>query len=182
VPPSPEKPWLSREDMARVVGADMKTKHYIMLVDVLDRLLKDPARGYIMDELSRYMRPSALAPPVAKVHVADAKGRMYATGKRKTSVARVWVGPGSGRVLINHAYLVEYFPRLTDRQAVLAPFVATETAGQFDVYATVKGGGTTGQSQALRHGIATALQRLRPDLRAPLRAKQKFGNKRYCMC
>lgn len=160
---------------------DLKSVHYRRMVTVLNDMLKDPRYIYVADELRDYMRPSALAGDVGKVHTVDIWGRMHAIGRRKTSIARVWIAPGSGRVLINKLPLVDYFPRLMDRQAVLAPFVATGTPAQFDVYARVVGGGTTGQSNALRHGIAVALQRLRPDLRPPLRAKQDFGNHRVCM-
>ena len=79
----------------------------------------------------------------------------YATGKRKTAVARVWLKPGSGNIIVNQASVEEYFGGGTDfRQKVEKPFSVTDTAAKFDVLATCKGGGKNAQSEALRHGIA----------------------------
>lgn len=95
--------------------------------------------------------------------------RVYATGRRKTSVARVWIRAGSGQVTVNRRSLEEYFPRETLRMLIAQPFHVTNTAGQFDVLATVRGGGPSGQAGALRHGIARALARLDQALRQPLK-------------
>jgi len=93
----------------------------------------------------------------------------YGTGRRKTSVARVWVKSGEGIVKINRRALEEYFSREILRTLVRQPFEATDTLGKYDVMATVKGGGLTGQAEAVRHGIARALleidSTLRPDLK-----------------
>ena len=93
----------------------------------------------------------------------------YGTGRRKTSTARVFLERGNGDITINGRPLDEYFGRETARMVVRQPFEAIEMAGQFDVRATVKGGGGTGQAGAIRHGIARALIEYDEALRRPLR-------------
>jgi small subunit ribosomal protein S9 len=95
--------------------------------------------------------------------------RFYGTGRRKTSVARVWIRHGSGRVVINRRAFEDYFPRETLRMIIAQPLQVTNTAGQFDVLATVFGGGPTGQAGALRHGLARALVRFDENLRQVLK-------------
>jgi small subunit ribosomal protein S9 len=95
--------------------------------------------------------------------------RFYGTGRRKTSVARVWIKPGSGRLVINRRAFDDYFPRETLRMIIAQPFQVTNTNGQFDVVATVAGGGPTGQAGAVRHGIARALVRFDDKLRLALK-------------
>ena len=95
--------------------------------------------------------------------------RFYGTGRRKTSVARVWIRHGSGRVVINRRAFEDYFPRETLRMIIAQPLEVTNTAGQFDVLATVIGGGPTGQAGALRHGLARALVRFDENLRQVLK-------------
>ena len=97
----------------------------------------------------------------------------YATGKRKFSVARAWVEPGQGEVRINSRSLEAYFPRLSHQIQVQSPFDITKTTGQFNVKATITGGGISGQAGALRHAIARALALYNPSLRDPLK-KQGF--------
>ncbi len=93
----------------------------------------------------------------------------YATGRRKESVARVWLTPGKGEIKVNGQSLLEYFKRETLKMLIEQPFEVTETLGQYDVNATVQGGGLSGQAGALRLGIARALTKVNEDLRAPLR-------------
>ncbi|PYM37530.1 MAG: 30S ribosomal protein S9 [Candidatus Rokuibacteriota bacterium] len=95
--------------------------------------------------------------------------RFYATGRRKTSVARVWVRPGSGRIVVNRRAFEDYFPRETLRMIIAQPLQITNTLGQFDVLITVKGGGPSGQAGAVRHGISRALARYDDKLRLPLK-------------
>ena len=102
--------------------------------------------------------------------VKDALGRSYATGKRKDAVARVWIKPGSGKVIINGREQETYFARPVLRMILLQPFEVAGVAGQFDVMATVKGGGLSGQAGAVKHGISKALQLFDPSLRAALKA------------
>ncbi|GAB4122867.1 MAG: 30S ribosomal protein S9 [Rhodothalassiaceae bacterium] len=100
----------------------------------------------------------------------DAKGRSYATGRRKDAVARVWLKPGSGRITINGRDQEQYFARPTLRLVVNQPFDVAGRKNQYDVVATVAGGGLSGQAGAVKHGIAQALQLYEPELRAPLKA------------
>ncbi len=93
----------------------------------------------------------------------------YATGRRKESVARVWLTPGKGDIKVNGKSLLDYFKRETLKMLIEQPFEVTETLGQYDVNATVKGGGLSGQAGALRLGIARALTKVNEDLRVPLR-------------
>ena len=83
--------------------------------------------------------------------------RYYATGKRKTTVARVWLRPGEGKIEVNKRTFDDYFPRETLRMIIMQPLELTDTVGQFDVHVNVKGGGMSGQAGAVRHGISKAL-------------------------
>ena len=102
--------------------------------------------------------------------VRDELGRAYATGKRKDAVARVWIKPGSGKVVVNGKDQDKYFARPVLQLILRQPFQVAGVEGEFDVYATVKGGGLTGQAGAVKHGISKALQLYEPSLRAPLKA------------
>ncbi len=98
-----------------------------------------------------------------------ADNRFYATGKRKLAVARVWLSPGQGDIKVNGREIEEYFDVETARIIIETPFTVTNTKGKFDVSATVKGGGKSGQCEALRHGIAKALCLADPEYRIPLK-------------
>ena len=100
----------------------------------------------------------------------DSLGRSYATGKRKDAVARVWLKPGSGRVLVNRKEMNSYFARPVLQMILRQPFQVAGVEDQFDVTASVKGGGLSGQAGAVKHGISKALQLYEPKLRAPLKA------------
>jgi len=100
----------------------------------------------------------------------DELGRSYATGKRKDAVARVWVKPGSGKVVVNGKEMVKYFARPVLQMVIDQPFKVANVAGQFDVMATVKGGGLSGQAGAVKHGISKALSLYDPELRPSLKA------------
>src|SRR5271165_2599407 len=99
----------------------------------------------------------------------DSKGRAYATGRRKESVARVWIKPGSGKITINGRDETVYFARPVLRMILRQPLIAAARDGQFDVVATVNGGGLSGQAGAVRHGISKALVAYEPDLRGALK-------------
>jgi small subunit ribosomal protein S9 len=99
----------------------------------------------------------------------DKHGRAYATGRRKDAVARVWLKPGSGKILVNGREQEVYFARPTLRLVINQPFGITERVGQYDVVATVKGGGLSGQAGAVLHGIAQALSRYEPALRTTVK-------------
>ncbi|MCB7070451.1 30S ribosomal protein S9 [Caldifermentibacillus hisashii] len=98
-----------------------------------------------------------------------AKVQYYGTGRRKSSVARVRLVPGDGRIVINDRDIEEYIPFAALREVVKQPLVATETVGRYDVLVNVKGGGYTGQAGAIRHGIARALLQADPEYRAVLK-------------
>jgi small subunit ribosomal protein S9 len=117
------------------------------------------------------LRGEAPSRPEAPVHVrkVDKFGRAYATGKRKDAVARVWVKPGSGRILVNEKDYTEYFGRPVLQLIIRQPIMLTDRAGQFDIQATVSGGGLSGQAGALRHGISKALTYYEPELRLVLK-------------
>jgi len=100
----------------------------------------------------------------------DDLGRSYATGKRKDAVARVWIKPGSGKVVVNGKELNAYFARPVLQMILRQPFEVAGVEDQFDVQATVKGGGLSGQAGAVKHGISKALQLFDPNLRSALKA------------
>ena len=113
--------------------------------------------------------PAAPATPLRAQEV-DKQGRAYATGRRKDAVARVWIKPGSGKVTVNGRDQEVYFARPTLRLVIDQPFQVADRAGQYDVVATVKGGGLSGQAGAVKHGIAQALARFEPALRGAVKA------------
>jgi len=112
--------------------------------------------------------PKADEPPQQKL---DAQGRAYATGKRKNAVARVWIKPGKGSVTINGRDSTVYFARPVLRMIISQPFGIVGREDQYDVVATVTGGGLSGQAGAVRHGISKALTYFEPTLRGPLKAE-----------
>ena len=101
----------------------------------------------------------------------DAQGRAYATGRRKDAVARVWLKPGTGKIVVNGRDQEVYFARPSLRLVINQPFGVTERTGQYDVIATVKGGGLSGQAGAVKHGIAQALSKYEPLLRSAVKAQ-----------
>ncbi|MEB2844055.1 30S ribosomal protein S9 [Rhizobiales bacterium RZME27] len=107
----------------------------------------------------------------APVHVrkVDAQGRSYATGKRKNAIARVWVKAGSGKIIINGRDFTTYFARPVLQMILQQPLVAAARSGQFDIIATVTGGGLSGQAGAVRHGVSKALTYFEPGLRPVLK-------------
>ena len=102
--------------------------------------------------------------------MAIAEERTYATGRRKTAVARVWLAPGSGRFTINTRDDENYFERATGRMVIRQPLEETELLGKYDVLATVRGGGSSAQAGAIRHGITRALIKIDPTLRVKLKS------------
>lgn len=100
----------------------------------------------------------------------DQYGRAYATGRRKDAVARVWLKPGTGKVTVNGRDQEVYFARPTLRLIINQPFAITEREGQYDIVATVRGGGLSGQAGAVKHGISQALTKYEPALRSTVKA------------
>ncbi|MEL6914980.1 MAG: 30S ribosomal protein S9 [Pseudomonadota bacterium] len=127
---------------------------------------------------------------IAREPVRDEFGRSYATGKRKDAVARVWIKPGSGKVTVNGKDQDVYFARPVLQLILRQPMQVAGVEGEFDVMATVKGGGLTGQAGAVKHGISKALQLYDPSLRGALKAagfltrdsrvveRKKFGRRK----
>ena len=114
------------------------------------------------------LQPQVVAAPVY-VQKLDAQGRAYATGKRKDAVARVWLTRGAGRIIVNEKDFTAYFARPVLQMVVQQPIVIANRNGQYDVRATVAGGGLSGQAGALRHGISKALTFYEPELRTVLK-------------
>jgi small subunit ribosomal protein S9 len=103
------------------------------------------------------------------VQKLDKQGRAYATGKRKNAVARIWLKPGSGKIVVNTRPVEAFFARPVLRMLIQQPLVAANRQTQFDVDATVAGGGLSGQAGAVRHGISKALTLYEPELRSALK-------------
>src|SRR5262244_2638921 len=124
-----------------------------------------------LDQLSQLKPATAAAASDAPKYVkkVDKQGRAYATGKRKDAVARVWLKPGGGKVLINNRTIEIYFARPVLRMLIQQPLVAANRRDQYDVVCTVSGGGLSGQAGAVRHGISKALTQYEPDLRGVLK-------------
>jgi small subunit ribosomal protein S9 len=121
-----------------------------------------------LDQLSA-LKPAAAPESPKYVQKLDKQGRSYATGKRKDAVARVWVKPGAGKIVINTRDIEVYFARPVLRMLIQQPLVATNRGSQFDVTCTVSGGGLSGQAGAVRHGLSKALMGYEPDLRGALK-------------
>jgi small subunit ribosomal protein S9 len=114
--------------------------------------------------------PASPAAPLRE-KIVDAQGRSYATGRRKDAVARVWLKPGTGKIVVNGRDQTVYFARPTLRLVINQPFDITDRVGQYDIIATVKGGGLSGQAGAVKHGIAQALSKFEPALRSAVKAE-----------
>ena len=128
-----------------------------------------------LDDLKSAVAGTAAADPVVvmapvRVAIRDKLGRAYATGKRKNAVARVWIMPGKGKVVVNGKTMGDYFARPVLQMILRQPFTIAGVEGQFDVMATVAGGGLSGQAGAVKHGVSKALQLYTPELRGALKA------------
>src|SRR5437667_370762 len=120
-----------------------------------------------LDQLSQLKPAAPEAPKYTKK--LDKQGRAYATGKRKNAVARVWIKPGSGKIVINTRPVEVFFARPVLRMIIQQPLVAANRGGQYDVVCSVSGGGLSGQAGAVRHGLSKALTYFEPDLRSVLK-------------
>jgi len=120
-----------------------------------------------LDQLSA-LKPAAPEAP-KYIQKLDKQGRAYATGKRKNAVARVWLKPGSGKIVVNTRPVEVFFARPVLRMLIQQPLVAANRAGQYDVVCAVSGGGLSGQAGAVRHGLSKALTHFEPDLRNVLK-------------
>lgn len=124
-----------------------------------------------LSDLNRQNTQTTSPEQEAPVHVQklDKQGRAYATGKRKDAVARVWIKPGSGKVVVNTKPVETYFARPVLRMILRQPLEIAGRVDQYDITVTVAGGGLSGQAGAVRHGLSKALTYYEPDLRAPLK-------------
>src|SRR4051794_3017492 len=113
--------------------------------------------------------PAAVAAAPVHVQKLDAQGRAYATGKRKNAIARVWLKPGNGKITVNGKEFSAFFARPVLQMILQQPIIAAARKDQYDVVATVSGGGLSGQAGAVRHGISKALTDFEPELRAVLK-------------
>ena len=120
----------------------------------------------VASEAGVVAEPEVVELPEPKI---DELGRAYATGRRKTAVARVWIKPGAGKIMVNKKDHTEYFGRAVLQMIIKQPLVAVDRNNQFDVYCTVTGSGPSGQAGAVRHGIAKALTYFEPALRTTLK-------------
>ena len=120
-----------------------------------------------LDQLSTLKPATPEAPKYVKK--VDKQGRAYATGKRKDAVARVWIKPGAGKIVVNTREVEVYFARPVLRMLIQQPLVASNRTGQFDVVCSVSGGGLSGQAGAVRHGLSKALTLYEPELRSALK-------------
>lgn len=130
--------------------------------------LKDLVEGGAVAVTTDPAAPTAAAAAPVEPKI-DAQGRAYATGKRKNAIARVWIKPGTGKVIVNGREMEVYFARPVLRMLINQPFSVTEREGQFDVMCTATGGGLSGQAGAVRHGISKALLAYEPTLRPVLK-------------
>ncbi len=126
--------------------------------------------GYTTEEAAPVVSNHVIPVTPLREQIIDAQGRAYATGRRKDAVARVWIKPGTGKITVNGRDQEVYFARPTLRLVINQPFGVSEREGQYDVIATVKGGGLSGQAGAVKHGISQALTKYEPILRAPVKA------------
>jgi small subunit ribosomal protein S9 len=140
----------------------------------LAELTKEEAPAPAPAEAPAETSEEAPAPPpvveaVLREQQLDKQGRAYATGRRKDAIARVWLKPGSGKIVVNGREQEVYFARPSLRLVINQPFDIADRRGQYDVVATVKGGGLSGQAGAVKHGIAQALTRYEPALRSAVK-------------
>jgi small subunit ribosomal protein S9 len=122
-----------------------------------------------LDQLSSVAPAVAVSTGPVYVQKLDAQGRAYATGKRKNAIARVWIKPGSGKIIVNGKEFNAFFARPVLQMILQQPIVAAARKDQYDVNATVSGGGLSGQAGAVRHGISKALTYFEPELRGVLK-------------
>ena len=150
------------------------------LADLAKLKAEAPAAAPVAEEAAPAAAPAAEAAPAAPAPVQaepvalrpqqlDKFGRAYATGRRKDAVARVWLKPGTGKIVVNGRDQTVYFARPTLRLVINQPFDVAERREQYDVIATVVGGGLSGQAGAVKHGIAQALTRYEPALRTAVK-------------
>jgi len=169
---APPAKWKTLAQYRGIVGMSVKAARYKKIIDILDRLnCIDPAviPEDVLTALDMYRRNQAQIESQVKPQELDHLGRARGVGRRKTSVARVLLSEGTGQVLVNGKSLADVFERLHDRRSAVFPLIATERMSKYNVWATVMGGGKTGQAEALTLGVARALLVHEPALKPALR-------------
>ncbi|KAF9347183.1 37S ribosomal protein S9, mitochondrial [Mortierella sp. AD094] len=163
--------WLNKDALTVAVGVDtLKTSQYRLIVSKLNQLATLTPRPAAVEALfSQFSKSEEQMSQKAKPRVVDHLGRALATGRRKEASASVYVVEGDGKVLINGQESSQYFKKSQDRDSLLKPFKATNLLGKYNVWALVKGGGTTGQAEAISLGVAKALLTHSPELKPTLR-------------
>lgn len=144
--------------------ADKKTETVKDLKDIKDAVAADATATPTATD-----NAVATAETPKREKKVDELGRAYATGRRKDAVARVWLKPGSGKIVVNGKDQTNYFSRKTHQLIMNQPFLVVNAVGHYDVMCTVKGGGLSGQAGAVRHGISRALENFDPEMRPPLK-------------
>ncbi|SCU84232.1 LAMI_0C06744g1_1 [Lachancea mirantina] len=164
--------WVPFADYALVGGGTrLKPVQYEQLVSLLNRLHSiDPelTNDEITTEIAQYYRKSKLQATHTKQQTLDEFGRSLAIGRRKSSVAKVYLVRGTGEVLVNSRPLNDYFVKLKDRESVMYPLQVVQGVGKYNIFATTSGGGVTGQADAIMHSVAKALVTFNPLLKSRL--------------
>ena len=145
-------------------------KKLLDLLNRLNRIDRDYMPQEVLDTMAYYTRERLGADPIKKVLKPDQFGRTFGVGRRKESVARVWVVAGDGQLFINGRTLPDFACRIHDRESIILPLAVTERLGKYNVWAYVDGGGTTGQAEAIQLGMAKAMIIHEPELKRQLRA------------
>ena len=169
-----ERPsWISIDDYALIGGGTrLKPIQYRQLVTLLNQLhLIDPqlTNDEIKSELSPYYKKTKIQAVQTTLKTLDEHGRGIAIGRRKSSVAKVFVVRGQGEILVNSRQMNDYFVKLKDRESIMYPLQVIDSVGKYNIFATTSGGGPTGQAEAIIHGIAKALVIFNPLLKPRLR-------------
>jgi small subunit ribosomal protein S9 len=174
---APSAKWKSLAEYRAIVGGNVKAAKYKKLVNILDRLnCINPTLipEDVKTTLDLYKRKVEKAASQEEPKTLDLLGRAHGLGRRKTSVANVWVLEGDGRVLVNGKPLVDVFDRVHDRESAVWPLLSTGRMSKYNVWAIVSGGGKTGQAEAFTLGLARALLVHEPALKPALRRGEPF--------
>ena len=169
-----EKPaWLSFDEYALFGGGTrLRPVQYRQLIAVLNQLyFIDPqlTNDEIKGELAKYYKKSIMLSNQKSEQTLDEFGRAVAVGKRKSSVAKIFLVKGQGDILINSRQLNDYFVKIKDRESIVFPLKVVESMGRYNIFATTSGGGPTGQAEAIMHALAKALLIFNPLLKPRLR-------------
>ncbi|XP_064404610.1 small ribosomal subunit protein uS9m-like isoform X2 [Halichondria panicea] len=151
------KTWIKKDAMENVIAEELSDKQYTDLIGRLSALASHSKSSTISSFLDTYRQPIFSYRSISHAPTPSADGSVLAVGKRKTATAVVTLRPGAGVISVNKKTFADYFPRAEDRHQVLYPMQVTELLGKYDITATVRGGGATGQSGAMRLGISKAL-------------------------